>query len=115
MDINAANKKEVIKALLKKAVGYTQSECVEEYTTNADQIMTLSKKKVTKKHIPPDVSALKVLFTFNDIGQDKDITKMTDEELESEKIRLLNLLKDFEQKGTEDALQNKDMENDNEN
>lgn len=73
-------------------MGYIASESVEEYTALEDELK-LSKKKVTKKHIPPDISALKVLLTLN---ESKNIGDMTDGELEEEKRRLLKLLKEYE-------------------
>lgn len=80
------------KALYKKALGYDCTETVEEYTQDEDGIK-LSKKKITKKNVPPDITALKILL--DESG--KPVEEMTDEELESEKIRLLKIL--AEEKG----------------
>lgn len=84
--------KDIYKALFKKAVGYITNESTEEYTVSDDELK-LCKKKVTKKHIPPDISALKLLIDLNDV---KEITDMTDTELEEEKKRLLTVLKEYE-------------------
>ena len=47
------------------------------------------KRKVVIKPVPPDVSALKLLVEIDD---DKDISNLTDEELEKEKLRLIETL-----------------------
>ena len=49
------------------------------------------KRKVVSKNVPPDVSAAKLLYEMEGgVGNLKDLT---DEELEMEKQRLLELLK----------------------
>ena len=78
-------------ALTKKAVGYSAKEVVEEYQDD-DGVMRLTKRKVTKKHVPPDTVAAKMVmegFNLND-----KLENMTDEQLEIEKQRLLNALKE---------------------
>lgn len=83
---------ELKKAMLKKAKGYDTKETVEEYQDDGGSLI-LTKKKVTKKHVPPDTQAVKVLLELDD---ETDITLLSDAELESEKIRLLKLLKEIE-------------------
>lgn len=85
-------KKKIEKALLDKAVGYTTKEVVEEYGYNGDDFV-LQKRKVSEKNYPPDMSAIQMLLD-NDNGF--QVENMTDEELKSEKERLLNLLKEKE-------------------
>lgn len=85
-------KQELIEALIKKALGYDATEVVEEYVGNDDGEVKLSKKKVTTKNVPPDMSALKILLD----DSQKEVGQMTDEELEKEKIRLINLLKEIQ-------------------
>lgn len=82
------------KALLKKALGYQANEVVEEYVLDEDGNEKLSKKKVTKKHISPDISAVRMLLEryYTDIAD--DIRNMTDEELLAERARLLKLIKE---------------------
>ena len=80
--------KKIEDALLKKALGYTVTETVEEYLKEEGSL-ELQKKKVTKKHIPPDVSALKL---YLDIREGDGYDTMTDEELEKERIRLIKEL-----------------------
>jgi hypothetical protein len=83
---------EIKDAMIKKAKGYTTSETVEEYQ-DEDGNMVLTKKKVTKKHVPPDTQAAKMLI---DLGMENSVKNWSDEELETEKIRLLKLLKEYE-------------------
>ncbi len=85
------------KILLKKAKGYSSKETVEEYSLQ-DNSLILSKRKVTTKKIPPDVSALKVLLELENTDS---IDQMTDEQLVREKKRLLQLLNEFENNNKE--------------
>jgi len=81
-------------ALLKKALGYDCTETVEEYTSSNEGEVKLSKKKVTTKNVPPDITAIKML-----LGEEfQKVETLTDEELEQEKERLLKLLKEAEKK-----------------
>lgn len=80
-------------ALKKKAFGYDTEETVEEFAYKEGEEI-LSKKKVTKKNVPPDIAAIKML-----LEEDVDLKEMTDEELEKEKIRLLKLLEKMNLKG----------------
>ena len=79
-------------AVLKRALGYDAEEVVEEYSGEDG---TLIKRKVTRKNVPPDMSAAKLLLA----GEEKplDVSQMTDEELAEEKRRLLALLKEENQ------------------
>ncbi len=77
-------------ALIKKALGYDATEIVEEYVSGEEGEIKLTKKKVTKKNVPPDITALKILMENNE----KSVESLTDEELENEKKRLLELLKE---------------------
>lgn len=85
-------KQELLEALIKKALGYDATEVVEEYVGNDDGEVKLSKKKVTTKNVPPDMGALKILLD----DSQKEVGQMTDEELEKEKTRLINLLKEIQ-------------------
>ena len=76
-------------ALLKKALGYDTEEVVSEYA-DSDEGIKLIKQKVTKKSVPPDVSALKMLLDEDAV----DYTSLSDEELIKERERLLGLLKE---------------------
>ena len=83
----------VKKALIKRALGYDSEEVVEEYVKTEDGVV-LSKKKVTIKNVPPDVSALKILIDA--FGE--DLSSLTKEQLELEKERLLLELNEKQKK-----------------
>lgn len=85
---------QIKEALLKKALGYMSDEIVMEFSLNEDGQEILNKKKVTKKYCPPDISAVKILLEKFNTCIDDEISNMTDEELEQEKNRLLQLLKE---------------------
>lgn len=58
------------------------------------QNLTLSKKKVTTHYVPPDMLAIKILFEiFEKKVGEKEIEKMTDDELIKLKNKLLGELK----------------------
>lgn len=73
-------------ALYKKALGFDTEEVVEEYQENDDEIV-LVKRKVTRKNVPPDITAIKMLLDGK-----KSVSSLSDEELEKEKQRLLSIL-----------------------
>jgi len=78
------DKEKIEKALLKVALGYQVAEVTEEYA-EIDGELKLTKRKRTKKDIPPDLKAVQLLLAENG----GDYAVMSDEELESEKCRLL--------------------------
>lgn len=96
------NENEIKQALLKKALGYESDEIIEEYCTDENGNPVLSKRKITKKFTPPDITALKFLLEQSDLSDD-EISKMTDEELLREKNRLLQLLKEKEKNEDENG------------
>ncbi len=73
--------------ILKVALGYQIAEVTEEYA-EVDGKLKLTKRKRTKKDIPPDLKAVQMLLT----EQNADYAAWSDEELEKEKERLLALL-----------------------
>lgn len=75
-------------ALRKKAFGYKAQEIVEEYGA-VDGEMSLVKRKVTTKDVAPDLSALKAYMELN---AENGYTDMTLEELETERMRLIEEL-----------------------
>ena len=94
------SKKIIEDALLKKALGYEAKEVVEEYVIDESGESRLSKKKITKKHISPDISAAKVLLEhFTNVEENK-YEQMSLDELRQEKLKLIKLL---EQEGENDA------------
>ncbi len=79
--------REGVKQALKKcAVGFHCGEVVEEYVME-DGELKLTKRKVTRRDIPPDIKAVKMLL------EEDDVADMSDEQLEEERQRLLELLK----------------------
>ena len=75
-------------ALLKVALGYQVAEVTEEYA-EVDGKLKLTKRKKTKKDVPPDLKAVQLLLASEDGGGFGDLS---DEDLEMEKARLLTLL-----------------------
>lgn len=87
--------KDIEKALIKKALGYTQEETIEEYS-KVDNDVILNKKKVTKKDVPPDMNAIKFLMEISDV-KPKDIKEMSTEDLLKEKEKYKKLLESVEE------------------
>ena len=83
--------KDIKNALIKKALGYDAKETVEEYVSGEEGEIKLSKKKITVKNVPPDITALKLLMD----DDRKPLAEMTDGELQEEKERLLKLLAEY--------------------
>ena len=83
------NKELLTKILLKKAKGYSFKEKTDEYVV-VEGKKQLVKSKVVTKRVQPDVNAIKALITLTD--DNIDVTKMTDEQLQVEKLRLIRLL-----------------------
>lgn len=78
---------DVMSTLLKRAMGYTVEEIVEEYA-GEERGGELIKRKVTTKPVPPDITALKTYIELS--RQDDGYASMTDDELAAEKERLVN-------------------------
>ena len=62
---------EIRKALLKKALGFSSDEVVEEYTLDKNGNEVLNRRKVTKKYNPPDISAVKILMEKEGVFDDE--------------------------------------------
>ena len=77
-------KDKIADALLKVALGFQVAEVTEEYA-EVDGALKLTKRKRTKKDVPPDLKAVQMLLGENGGGMEN----MSDEELEAEKKRLL--------------------------
>ena len=75
-------------ALLKVALGYQVAEVTEEYA-EVDGKLKLTKRKKTKKDVPPDLKAVQLLLANEEEG---GFGELSDEDLETEKTRLLALL-----------------------
>lgn len=79
-------------ALLKVALGYQLAEVTEEYA-EVDGALKLTKRKKIKKDVPPDLKAVQMLLGE---GGGEGYLDWSDEELEKEKKRLLEQLKEVE-------------------
>ena len=88
--------KKLARSLYKKAVGYTATEKTLEYSPEGELI----KKKVSSKHDPPDITALRAYLEL--IGEGASLESMTDEALEKEKERLLKELEELKN-GTDET------------
>lgn len=75
-------------ALLERALGYDADEVVEEYGFSEGEAV-LVKRKVTRKRVPPDIQAAKML-----LDGAPPLSSLSDEQLRKEKERLLLLLKE---------------------
>lgn len=75
------------KALKKCAVGFDTSETVEEFAVQ-DGELKLVKRKVTRRDIPPDIKAVKMLL------DDRREEDFSDEELSAEREKLIKMLKE---------------------
>lgn len=81
-------KRESVKEALKKcAVGLSASETIEEFAVE-DGELKLVKKKVTRREIPPDIKAVKMLL------DNESTVGATDEELAAERENLIKMLKE---------------------
>ena len=78
----------VKKALIKCAVGFDTSEVVEEYTVDGDELK-LVKRKITKRDVPPDIKAVKML-----LDGEAEVDGMSDAELEERRKKLIEMLKE---------------------
>ena len=75
-------KDDFFEVITKKAKGYCVNEVVEEYVMD-EEGLKMTKKKVTKKHIPPDIAAAKLM-----VDMQQTTNELTDEQLEAELIKL---------------------------
>ena len=78
--------REMGQALRERALGFDTDEIVEEYAFQ-DGDAVLTKRKVTRKKVLPDMSAFKML-----LEQQPQIEQLSDTELEEHKKRLLSNL-----------------------
>ena len=74
--------------ILRKALGYEVTEKVEEFNVDADGNKTLVKLKKSTKHVPPDLSAARVVL--DTIGKREHKSERA---LEAERAELLKRIK----------------------
>ncbi len=84
-------------ALLKVALGYQIAEVTEEYA-DVNGELKLTRRKKTKKDVPPDLKAMQMLLSS---GEEGEYSALSDEELEAEKERLLAVLTKEQEKAKE--------------
>lgn len=91
-----SNIEKLKKAMLKKALGYDAEEVVEEFALGSGEgsEVKLNKRKITKKHYPPDLSAIKWMMEYMDEPLMKTYEQMSKEELIQEKMKLLEMLEE---------------------
>ena len=90
--------------LKKKAFGYEIIESIEEFSKGKENDeLELVKKKITKKYVPPDINAMKVLMEIKSKNERSEFENYTLEDLEKESekikqeiIKYENLLKEEE-------------------
>lgn len=70
------DRERVRRALLKKALGYTVEEAVEEYASDGEELR-LVKRKVSTRHLPPELTAAKEILA----GREGRAAELSDEEL----------------------------------
>lgn len=93
---NVSKIEKLKEAMMKKALGYDAEEVIEEFAPSGeeDAQVKLNKRKVTTKHYPPDLSAIKWILEYMDEPILKTYENMTKEELIEEKIKLLKMLEE---------------------
>lgn len=84
------SKESVKDALIKCAVGLSASEVVEEFSADGEGELKLVKRKVTRRDVPPDIKAVKMIM------DGENLSGLSDEELAAERERLIKLLKEEE-------------------
>ena len=89
--MNLQDKQLLRSSIYKKALGYDVDEITEEYALE-DNDLKLIKRKVNKKHIPPDYLAFKVLCEYFEEKGD-DLSSISDKELDDKINELINNLK----------------------
>ena len=98
---------ETIKALKTCIKGLTTKEIVSEYALDEETgKMKMVKQKINEKFLPPNVDLLKIIYPHL-MASKTDYDNLTDEELEEEKQRLLNQLKENESVGGKNKFKNK--------
>lgn len=92
---NARQIEIVVEALLRLVKGAKSSESISEYVYDENGEKRLKSCKTTVKVANPDVESIKILLSLKN---EKDFSKMSDEELEVEKDRLFELINDLKNK-----------------
>ena len=97
---------ETLKALKVCIKGLKTTETTTEYALDEETgKLKVVKQKVCEKNLPPNVDLLKLIYP--QLNNKTDYNQLSDEELENEKQRLLNELKESENVGGKNKKQNK--------
>ena len=104
MAVKKSKREIMLDTLYKKGIGYKTEEIVEEYASE-EKGGELLKRKVTVKNVPPDVVALKAYLDIS--KQANEFNNLSDSELLAEKLRLLKLLKNMEDKNETGEFESK--------
>ena len=84
------------KALFRRALGYSVKEETVEFAKDDSGEEIIAKRKVSIKHIPPDLSALKILLNRFFPDEYKNIDEITEEDLAKERENIFEKLKEEE-------------------
>lgn len=84
------NREKLLESVYRRAEGYTVEEKLIEYVIDEEGNRRAVKEKTQNKHYPPDVAAAKAYIEL--LEPEGEFARMTDEELEREKKRLLGEL-----------------------
>ena len=87
--VEIENNENIEQVIIKKALGYKVEETVDEFTVVDDELK-LTKRKVSIKYYPPDLSAIEILMK-NKIDSNK-LNNLSDKQLEEEKQKLIDRL-----------------------
>lgn len=88
--MNVREREKVLKAIMKRAVGYKSREKVDELVFSEENGLTLSKRRITEKDVPGDIAAAKLLLEMGG----GDLSSLTDEQLFEMRDRLLQEFKE---------------------
>lgn len=86
--------KKIKDALVKKAVGYNTDEIVEEYVVDDKNNEKLLKKKITRKFVPADLSATKLLLDYFST-KTEEYDGLSEIELDQEALKLFKEYQDL--------------------
>ncbi|NCB48248.1 MAG: hypothetical protein EOM55_01265 [Clostridia bacterium] len=89
-DKNLKNKNIILTSLFDLAKGCILKEKTEDFVTDLEGNISLKNRKIVRKQLAPDLQAIKVLM---DLKIHEDFEEMTDEQLQKEKERLLEEIK----------------------
>lgn len=82
-----------MRALKQCITGTTTKEITTEYSVDDNGELKIVKQKINEKTIPPNVDIIKLVYQHF-VEETVDYEKMSDEDLEKEKNRLIKLLKE---------------------